>query len=78
MKPLLSRSTDRDLVKGESGDPATTTTSVFAPFFDLLALLLARSVCRRCHMMNAPVPKNATTAAVTARFSDIQDRAEVK
>lgn len=40
MKPRLSMSKDKDLVKGRDGDPAITTTSVRPPFRALLARLV--------------------------------------
>ena len=72
MKPRLSRSRDSVFVRGECGEPASTTTSVLAPFFARFALLLALSFCRRLQTMKTPVPTKATTAALTARCSDTQ------
>jgi hypothetical protein len=40
MKPRLSISKDKDLVKGRVGEPAITTTSVRPPFLALLARLV--------------------------------------
>lgn len=70
MKPLRSKSRERDFVSGECGEPAKTTTSVLDPFFALFALLFMRSARRRRHITNTPVPMKATTAAVTARCSE--------
>lgn len=72
MKPRLSRSRDSDLVNGDWGEPARTTTSVLAPFFALFALRLARSALLCRHMMIAPVPTKATIAADNARCSETQ------
>lgn len=74
MKPLRSRSWERDRVRGEYGDPARTTTSVLDPFFARRARLLAplERLLRLHRMTNAPVPTKATTAVVTARWRDIQ------
>lgn len=72
MKPRLSRSRDSDLVKGDWGEPARTTTSVLAPFFALFALRLVRSALLCRHMMIAPVATKATIAAETARCSETQ------
>lgn len=48
------------------------TTSVLAPFLARFARLFALSDLLRLHMMKAPVPTKAMTAAVAARCSDIQ------
>lgn len=74
MKPLRSRSSERDLVRGEYGEPARTTTSVLDPFFARRARRFALLDCLlRLHMMTkAPVPTKATMAAVTARWRDTQ------
>ncbi len=72
MKPRRSRSRDRDRVSGEYGDPARTTTSVFAPYFERFARLLIRSSLLHRQIMKTPVPTKATTAAVTARCFEIQ------
>ena len=73
MKPRLSRSKESDRVRGDCGEPASTTTSVFAPpsaerFARRLLLwdLLFR------HMRNAPVPRNVAMAAASALFREIQ------
>ena len=72
MKPRRSRSRDRDRVRGVWGEPARTTTSVFAPFFARFARLFVWSSLLRRQMMKTPVPTKAITAAVTARFLKIQ------
>jgi len=49
-----------------------TTTSLRAPLLARGALRLRACIFRSLHMSSAPVPTNATTAAVMARFLDIQ------
>ena len=74
IKPRRSRSRERARVRGECGEPAITITSVFSPFLARFARLLVLSSCLRRQMMNTPVPTKAMTAAVTARFLEIQLR----
>lgn len=71
IKPFRSRSRASERVSGECREPASTTTSVLAPF---LARCTRRFTCclRRRHRMKAPVPTKATAAAVRARCSDTQ------
>ena len=47
-KPFLSRSSDSDLVRGNAGEPAITTTSIRPPLRDRLArrVLRHRAVLR--------------------------------